>query len=344
MKVALALQQDLDVHLPAADDLWLVHTVVITQPAATQAAVALELSRRLPDFRERDFWSPEAAEGGGGRQVVIGSGSGAPQVSLVIPARQVVAGGDDLTFALGNHFSDPDGDMLTYAATSSDTSVATVVINGADLTISPVAVGSAAITVTASDASRSAAQIFTVDTVANRAPVSISTLPAVGSLRRRMRVRLDNHFTDPDGDALTYVAESSDPAIATAAMSGTRHVNLFPVTPGTAAVTVTVSDGMSSIQPTFDVTVPAVAIPAVPTNIQITSSIVGTARATWTSNAPYFYWQSEVDLGFGYQQDLSEIYNEDRDVSAGFSTSATRFRFRVQAGDAGSAQCLFRMG
>ena len=49
-------------------------------------------------------------------------------------------------------FSDPDGDELTYAAASSDTTVATVSTDGAMVTVTAVGAGSATVTVTASDA------------------------------------------------------------------------------------------------------------------------------------------------------------------------------------------------
>ena len=80
VKVTEELQKELDVYLPEGEDLWLVHAVALSQPAHAQADVRLDLSRRLPDYRTRDFWSGEdgTVPGSGGRQVVIGSGGGAP--------------------------------------------------------------------------------------------------------------------------------------------------------------------------------------------------------------------------------------------------------------------------
>ena len=57
--VALTLQEDLDVYQPEATDLWLVHGVRLAQVAANRINVRLLLSRRLPDYRERDYWGAQ---------------------------------------------------------------------------------------------------------------------------------------------------------------------------------------------------------------------------------------------------------------------------------------------
>ncbi len=41
-----------------------------------------------------------------------------------------LAAGDDLTFDVPSYFSDPDGDALSYAAESTDASVATASVSG----------------------------------------------------------------------------------------------------------------------------------------------------------------------------------------------------------------------
>ena len=71
-------------------------------------------------------------------------------------------------------FRDPDGDPLTYGASSSAPSVATVTAAGSVVSVAPLSGGTATVTVTATDRSgsnMSAAQTFTV-TVANRSPVA----------------------------------------------------------------------------------------------------------------------------------------------------------------------------
>ena len=55
------------------------------------------------------------------------------------------------TVDLSLDFSDPDGDALTYAVTSSDTAVVTVSVSGSDLTLTAVGAGTATLTATATD-------------------------------------------------------------------------------------------------------------------------------------------------------------------------------------------------
>ena len=74
-------------------------------------------------------------------------------------------GGGTETVTVSGAFRDPESDTLTYGASSSARTVATVSTSGAEVTITPVAAGRATITVTATDASGSntaATQRFTV--------------------------------------------------------------------------------------------------------------------------------------------------------------------------------------
>ncbi len=68
-----------------------------------------------------------------------------------IAAQTLTAGGDDATVDLSDSFSDPDDDPLKYSASSSDTSVAAVLVTDNMLTIAPKEAGSATVTVTATD-------------------------------------------------------------------------------------------------------------------------------------------------------------------------------------------------
>ena len=70
------------------------------------------------------------------------------------------------------YFRDGDGDELTFAAVSSDESVATVVISGSTATIKPVSPGNAAVTVKATDpGGLSATQRFRVNVEAPGPPL-----------------------------------------------------------------------------------------------------------------------------------------------------------------------------
>jgi Leucine-rich repeat (LRR) protein len=100
--------------------------------------------------------------GGGGNQSPVAVGS--------IPDSSVDVGDDISVDDVSPYFSDPDGDVLTYTAASSDTGLATVSVSGSTVTVTGVAEGSATVTVTATDpGGLSATQSFnvTVDLISN---------------------------------------------------------------------------------------------------------------------------------------------------------------------------------
>ena len=83
--------------------------------------------------------------------------SQAPTAVGEIPELRVEVGTTE-SVDLAGHFSDPDGDELSYEVSSSNSEVATVAISGGSVAVKGVATGSAGITVKASDGSSSASQ------------------------------------------------------------------------------------------------------------------------------------------------------------------------------------------
>jgi hypothetical protein len=172
-----------------------------------------------------------------------------------------VAAGATSTFDAAGYFSDPDGDELTYSAGSSNEAAATISMDGSSATITGVADGTAVVTITARDPDGAAAaqsvSVTVGDGVAeNRSPVAVGTIPAhdvdVGGA---ISIRLGAYFSDPDGDALTYGAESSNADAASTSVEGAT-VTISGVADGKAVVTVTASDpdGESAAQ-TVSVTI-----------------------------------------------------------------------------------------
>ena len=189
--------------------------------------------------------------------VTVQVGNRAPVAVGSIPA-QSLNPGQTRTVDVSSYFRDPDGNALTYAASSSSTGVATASVSGSNVTVTGVAVGSATVTVTASDsASLSATQTIAVTVrVGNRAPVAVGSIPAEGLNPGQVRtIDVSSYFRDPDGNALTYAASSSNTGVATASVSGSG-VTVTAVAVGTATVTVTASDpaGLTATQ-TIAVTV-----------------------------------------------------------------------------------------
>ncbi len=187
-----------------------------------------------------------------------------PTVVNTIPSQSLTVGGMPFTRDLNTApviFSDPDGDALTYTASSSATNIATASIAGSLLTVSPVAAGNSTITVTANDnKGGTASTMFTVTVTGNRAPVVANAIPnqsltAGGSAFTRDLNASPAVFTDLDGDALTYTASSSATNIAAASVAGSM-LTVTPTAVGTAMITVTANDGKSgTVSTTFMVTV-----------------------------------------------------------------------------------------
>ena len=160
--------------------------------------------------------------------------------------------GGEITVHVAENFSDPDGDALTYTATSSDTTVVTATTSEATVVVVGVATGSATVTVTATDpGGLSATQDMGVMILqGNQAPQLGDSIPAqmimVGDT---VRLVVSAHFSDPDGDDLTYEAVSSDTGIATALASGDT-VTIGGQAAGGVSVAVSASDqqGLSASQ------------------------------------------------------------------------------------------------
>ena len=74
-----------------------------------------------------------------------------PEAVGVIPDQALEEGGAPVTVELLPYFTDVDGDVLTYAAVSSDETAVTVSVSGSTLTLLPVVTGTATVAVTAAD-------------------------------------------------------------------------------------------------------------------------------------------------------------------------------------------------
>ena len=188
----------------------------------------------------------------------VAEANNSPNTVGPIPA-QTVKMGATLTMNLNTYFNDIDGDALTYTATSSDTTVATVGVSSTTLTVTPEAVGTATITLTGTDpGGLSATHDFSLTVaLANRAPTTVGTIPdqTVKLDATAPTVDVSSYFSDADGDTLTYTATSSDTAKATVSVSSAT-VTITLVAEGTVTITVTATDpdGLNAAQE-FSVTV-----------------------------------------------------------------------------------------
>lgn len=194
---------------------------------------------------------------------------------------QTMTVGDTLTEEIADAFEDPEGDSLTFSASSADTAVATASVDGATLTVVAVAEGTTMVEVTATDTegNTGAFQFEVTVEVPNRAPEIADTIPDQ-MLMAGDTVRLDpaDYFSDPDGDDLTYEAVSSDTEVVTALIDADGMVEIGAQTAGSTVVTVQAKDpeGLSAEQQ-VNVTVtapPPMIADTIPTHDMIVDSMV----------------------------------------------------------------------
>ncbi|WP_426451763.1 Ig-like domain-containing protein [Paenibacillus sp. S-38] len=190
----------------------------------------------------------------------------APQVLNALEDKAMTWGDSDLQLDVSTLFCDEDQDSLTLTAESLSPNVAAAALSQGQLTIHPVTGGTAEIRVTANDG-RGGQQSDTFTVRINRAPQASPIQDQTVTLfSGDTTIDLSGIFTDPDGDALTITAVSSDAAAAAVSMNGSR-LTLSPVAVGTASVSVTAVDGHGgTVTRSFEVTVrpnqaPTVAAP-----------------------------------------------------------------------------------
>ncbi len=145
-----------------------------------------------------------------------------PKLCGAIP-QQTVFTGQSITVTAC--FEDPNGDVLDYAAATSDPGVVTAAAVGNTVTVEAVAPGGAFVTVTATDADGlSAAQRFQV-VVPNRNPVAVGTIPPLElAVDDSTTMDVSAYFADPEGQELTYAAAVTDTVVATVSGLGSVFI------------------------------------------------------------------------------------------------------------------------
>ena len=214
----------------------------------------------------------------------------APVAISTLGDHRLMTGGQAVTVDASMAFSDPDGDPLTYTATSNDDDVAAVGISGSVVTIRPLAVGWAAVTVTAHDPDGLAATgviLITVNLV-NQAPITVGTVNARTLTAGGQNVNLDmsSSFVDPDGDSLVYAAASTDRTVARVRLSGSV-LTILPVGSGTAEVTVMVQDpsGLTATQSIAVTVAPVTAVSSDTEIVEVEASVEASGAVSVTMRA-----------------------------------------------------------
>ncbi len=199
------------------------YTVASSNPSvatATVAGAAVTVSGVAPGSATVTLTARDPGGLQGQQSFAVTVPNRSPQPSGTPPNVTVRVGAAAMVDA-AQYFTDPDGEALTYTASSSDGEVAGVSIAGSSVTVTAQAKGSATVTITARDpGGLSATQSFRF-TVPNRSPAAVGTLqPQTVEVGQSATLDVAASFSDPDGDALTYTAASSIPAVARTSVSG----------------------------------------------------------------------------------------------------------------------------
>ena len=215
-----------------------------------------------------------------------------PTVANTIAAQTVAADATvtvELETASSEVFTDPDGDPLSYTASSSDTTKATVAVAGSVVTVAGAAAGDVTITVTASDGKGGTQDaMFNVTVTAFTKPTvenPIADLKA--AVNKEVSINLAGVFVDPNGDTLSYEVSSSDTSKAAVVLNIDNTVTVTTSNKtGTATITVTASDpDGNSVSDEFNVTVLAALRPAAPVITSLTPGVQEiTVNWTWTDD------------------------------------------------------------
>jgi|GEM_PF-1095312 len=214
----------------------------------------------------------EADDGNGGSQkttfavTVNPKSNQVPVLANAVPDTFLTLGGNNFVRDLNAApavFTDPDGDTLSYSASSSADGVATATISGSILIVSPVGTGKTTITVTADDGHSGLVMTtfdVTVNPKSNQVPVLTNAISDTSLSVGGENFVIDLEatpavFTDPDEDTLSYSAISSAEGVATATIAGSI-LTVSSVDTGKTTITVEADDGHGGSQTTtFDVTV-----------------------------------------------------------------------------------------
>ena len=223
---------------------------------------------------------------------------------------------EDLYSTVTLSASDPNGDPITYSAITDESNI-TISVSGTTLTLTPAANwnGAATITASASDGTDVGRQSFTLTvTPVNDAP----TLAAISdqSTDADTNTTLTIAAADVDGDSITYTLTSVPVDQVTGSVSGST-LTLDPASAyaGTAALTLTVSDGTLTSNVTFNLSVGSASssVALLVVRIQFTGApydAFNSSEATWAT----------AMFGTGTGQ-MNEYINEISDGTFSFTAA-----------------------
>ena len=262
VKVAQGAPFDMTVSLSVTDGSLTDRDATISKGSIQSGPITVTQSGTKP-VRIHIDKAPNAPVGYKGIHTVSGTplvlfGKTPPEAVGAIAAQTLDVGGSAVVVDVRDNFSDADGDILSYTATSGMPGVVSVSVTGSAVTITPVSAGRATVTVTASDQTHSATQLIDV-MVKNTAPVVDKGLTDQIALSGNAFTYTfpADAFSDADSDALTYTI-SGQPSWLAFTSSSRTFSGMPSNTDGSLfTIIVTADDGKGSkVQTSFTLTIP----------------------------------------------------------------------------------------
>lgn len=221
-----------------------------------------------------------------------------PRVADPIPPMTIYIG-DNVRIDLSKHFTDPDGDALTFSATSSAPATVAVSVTGSTLEVVPKAKGAVRVSVQAMDDNGTSPEISISVTVGNRAPVVVDSTAAMDAyVTQTADFHIPDYLIDPDGDEVTYVAKSSNDAVVIVNLAADT-LEAVAAGRGQARISVTATDteGLSTTM-----SIPATIGP-IPERLVLQFLYDATAGAGWRNSDN---WGTDADLGTWHGVEVNE--------------------------------------
>ncbi len=168
-----------------------------------------------------------------------------------IPNQQLTSSGGPQTLDLSDYISDPQGNPLSFTASSNDLTAATVGVDGNILTITPLAPGTSTITITVRNSPFDAGvtldfQVQVVNFPPTPTGDGIPNQHLVYSAPSKL-LDLSDYFSDTEGDTLGYDSVSSNPMAATVVKGDpSNFLFIIPIAPGTTDISVTARDALGA--------------------------------------------------------------------------------------------------
>ena len=192
-----------------------------------------------------------------------GAATGATTFTLTVPNQspvvnpiqdQSVLVDNLISTDVAGHFSDPDGDLLTYSLTTGPSFLSLSpggILSGTPSTGDK---GEYTVTIEATDGAATVATTFTL-TVPNQSPVVNPIQDQSVLVNDLLSADIAAQFNDPDGDALGYSLTTDAPFLTLSPeglLSGTPSTG----DKGEYTVTIEATDGAATVATTFTLTVP----------------------------------------------------------------------------------------